>query len=57
LAAGLVDELTITVIPVLIGQGRPLFGALPAYISLKIIDSKTYYFGFAQVTYMVGKGE
>lgn len=57
LAAGLVDELTITVIPVLLGQGRPLFGALPADIPLKIIDSKTYDFGFTQVTYRVVKGE
>lgn len=57
LAAGLVDDLTITVIPVLLGQGRPLFGALPADIALKISTSKTYEFGFAQVTYQVVKDE
>ena len=57
LAAGLVDELTITVIPVLLGRGRPLFGVLPADIPLKIIGSKTYDFGFTQVTYRVVKGE
>ena len=29
LAAGLIDEITITIIPILIGAGKPLFGRYP----------------------------
>lgn len=51
LAAGLIDELTITLIPVLLGEGRPLFGALEKDVKLKLLRSKAYDFGFVQVTY------
>lgn len=53
LAAGLIDEITVTTIPVLLGSGRPLFGALPADVSLELLSSKSYDFGFVQSTYRV----
>lgn len=51
LAAGLIDELTITLIPVLLGEGRPLFGKLDKDVRLTLLRSKAYDFGFVQVTY------
>ncbi len=53
LAANLVDDITVTTIPVLIGAGRPLFGALPDDRKLKLLSSKSYPFGFVQNTYRV----
>ncbi len=38
LRAGLLDEMEIELIPVLLGQGRPLFGALgPDHIELDLL--------------------
>lgn len=51
LAANLIDELTITVIPVLLGTGRSLFGPLPHDMPLKLIQVKSYQFGFVQYQY------
>lgn len=53
LAAGLIHDLTITVIPVLIGNGKPLFGDLTTDIELKHITTKIYDFGFIQSNYQV----
>jgi len=53
LNAGLIDELTITVIPVLLGAGRPLFGPLWADVQLELIGSRAYPFGFVQNRYRV----
>lgn len=55
LAEGAIDDLTITVIPVLLGSGIPLFGDLNKEIPLKHIATKTYDFGFVQLTYEVVK--
>lgn len=51
LAAGLVTDITITVIPILLGAGISLFGDLKQTISLRHIATKTYDFGFVQLTY------
>ena len=56
LAAGLIDNITITVIPVILGRGIPLFGEVIRDIPLKHIVTKTYSFGFVQLTYEVIKG-
>lgn len=53
LAAGLITELTLTVIPVLLGSGLRLFGDLEADIALNVIASKVYPFGFVQSHYAV----
>ena len=51
--AGLLDEITITVVPVLLGAGRPLFGPLPNDLELTLMRSRAYEFGFVQSTYRI----
>lgn len=51
LRAGLVDRLILTRLPVLIGQGIPLFGALEKDIRLKLVASRTFPGGLVQSEY------
>jgi len=53
LADGLVDEITITLIPTILGDGISLFGPLAADIHLKCVSTKAFDFGFVQVQYSV----
>ena len=55
LAAGLIDELTITTIPILLGEGIRLFGPLPADVSLAHETTQSYSNGFVQTKYRVLK--
>ena len=55
LSAGLIDEITITSIPVLLGTGLPLFGPLKKDIKLKHVSTNAYPFGFVQNRYCVEK--
>jgi len=51
-ADGLLDEITITVIPVLLGAGRSLFGPLPqSAVWLQHLASRVFPFGFVQNRY------
>lgn len=47
----LVDELTLTVVPVLLGQGRPLWGELPADLPWRLEASQHWPCGFVQSRY------
>lgn len=55
LREGLVDDLTLTTLPVLIGEGLPLFGALEHDVKLKLLDSRSWENGFVQAKYEVMK--
>jgi dihydrofolate reductase len=53
LRAGLIDELTITRVPILIGTGVPLFGPLNQDIRLTHIATRQFENGFVQSKYRV----
>jgi dihydrofolate reductase len=55
LREGLVDEMTITTIPVLIGEGLPLFGPVPGDIKLELMASQSFGNGFVQNKYKAGR--
>lgn len=53
LEAGLVQNLTITRVPILIGRGIPLFGALPHDIRLEHLATRAYPSGLVTSEYMI----
>jgi dihydrofolate reductase len=53
LREGLVHEMTITTIPVLIGDGLALFGSLHKDVRLELLDSRSFQNGFVQNKYRV----
>ena len=55
LAESLVDEITITTVPVAIGDGIPLFGRMERDLKLTHIGTTAYEFGFVQTTYQVDR--
>ena len=54
LANNLINEMTITIIPVLLGSGRSLFGPLKSDIQLHHVGTQTFDGGFVQVKYRIG---
>ena len=54
LRAGLIDRLVITRVPVLIGDGIPLFGSLSQDIELRHVATRSYPSGLIQSEYEVG---
>ena len=55
LNAGLIDRFIITRLPILIGEGIPLFGAIPNDIYLNHVNTKTWDIGFVKTEYEVVK--
>lgn len=53
LNAGLVDEIIVTVIPVVIGEGIKLFENVDKDAKLKLVDSKSFKSGMVQLRYQV----
>jgi len=54
LRAGLIQRLIITRVPVLIGDGIPLFGALPRDVQLRHVGTRHYPSGLVQSEYHLG---
>ncbi|QGJ68627.1 Dihydrofolate reductase and methyltransferase [Planctomycetales bacterium 10988] len=55
LRANLIDEMTITTIPILIGGGIPLFGFLDTDIQLELMTSQSFPNGFVITKYRIAK--
>lgn len=53
LREGLIADMVITTVPVLIGAGRPLFGALERDLDLELLASRSFPSGLVQSTYRV----
>jgi dihydrofolate reductase len=53
-AAGLISDLTISVVPVLLGEGIPLWGKLGRDVRLDLVESRAFPSGLVQLAYRVG---
>jgi dihydrofolate reductase len=49
----LVADMVVTTVPVLIGAGRPLFGALARDIDLRLVSSRSFPSGLVQSTWRI----
>lgn len=57
LRAGLIDEITVSWAPVLIGSGKPLFGDLAADVQLELVANNASASGMVHSTYRVYRPE
>jgi dihydrofolate reductase len=51
LKEGLIDEITITTVPILIGDGLPLFGTLKHDMNFQLMESRSFKNGLVQSKY------
>lgn len=51
LDAGLVDEMTLTTVPVLLGSGRPLFHRIATATPLRLVDTRVFSSGMVNLHY------
>lgn len=50
---GLISDMTVTIVPILIGEGKRMFGPLTADIDLQLLESKSYPSGLITSRYEV----
>ncbi|USX18102.1 dihydrofolate reductase family protein [Oxalobacteraceae bacterium OTU3REALA1] len=55
LREGLIEDMVVTTVPVLIGAGKPLFGALPGDVDLTLVSSRAFPSGLVQTTYRISR--
>lgn len=51
LDAGLVDEMTLTTVPLLLGSGKPLFHRIATSTPLRLVDSQVFESGMVNLRY------
>ncbi len=56
LALQIVDMMTISIIPIILGAGLPLFHVIDKEISCRLLSSQSYASGLVQITYALGVG-
>ncbi|WP_068087010.1 dihydrofolate reductase family protein [Polycladidibacter stylochi] len=54
LNAGLIETLTITQVPIVLGNGKRMFGSMPRSIKLTLQGTKSFPSGLVQTSYKVG---
>lgn len=57
LGAGLVDDLTLTTVPVLLGSGKPLFHRIPVQTPLRLVGTEAFPSGMVNLRYEVVRAE
>ena len=51
LEAGLVDEITLTTVPLLLGSGKPLFHRIGTSTPLRLVDCRAFDSGMVSLRY------
>jgi dihydrofolate reductase len=51
ISSGLLSEITLTTIPILIGKGTALFGGTWKDVGMRLLECKSWDFGFVQMKY------
>ncbi|MDA0704861.1 MAG: dihydrofolate reductase family protein, partial [Proteobacteria bacterium] len=50
---GLIADMTVTIVPILIGEGKRMFGPLDADIDLRLLESRSFPSGLVTSRYEV----